>query len=470
MTNEKQNLQNEFYDYINRLNKFKDEGFKLIDRIGKLDINCTRSALDVTPVHLPIDYRFDGHGGEVVRTDQSQVTAISSVFGSIPAQLQAAPANSFIVYTDPSVVIAPPNRIVLQQNDQWFMGQTSNVMIRGGNSDNHEGLIEVRGDRQIHQFYRSRPDGPSQANNCCHGPFIFYQVAGGLLDHVSLYWGDDDCLDVFESSGITVQDCLIAEGIKTPNATGKGAIASRGQGISFMRNLFALVEERTPFFKDILGGDIVNNVAYNCVRDYEITSENGNPVTVDVECNIEIKGSLSSSFWQDFGVRKDPGSGSLKIFRKDNKVLSSASADCQSSPAPFWFDELSGPTIQASDPSNFTNTSNGCPRILKLDVCDTLAHVLTNAGASHMRDSLDSRIVSDVTNGTGSIVNSPGPWPAMTPVTKNPWDLSKPDKLSDQIKEECELDPSSHQNTTQTSSIGGNVSDFVHIINYCFGL
>lgn len=60
---DKENLQKDFYNYISRLNDFKDEGFSLVDRIGKLDINCFRenNNLCVDRKKSALDERF-GYG------------------------------------------------------------------------------------------------------------------------------------------------------------------------------------------------------------------------------------------------------------------------------------------------------------------------------------------------------------------------------------------------------------------------
>ena len=432
-----------------------------------LDINCDAET------HATTNFRFDGHGGQVVDHTLDSVYAVTNLNASGPGSLEAAPAGSYVVFPNLSGTINSPDRLLMNQNRLWVMGQTSpaGIQVRGGNQDNHQGLIEVRGDGQIWQHLRVRPDGPLQTNNCCHGPFIFFRVNGGIADHMSLYWGDDDNLDVFESQNVTIQNSLIAESLNTANESGRGSIASNGSNISYMRNLFAHHNARMPFVQDIFGGDVVNNVMYNGTRDLEIQSLLGTPVSVDVECNIEVKGPNSSSFWQDFGIANSSGGNQLSVYISDNKVLQNASQDCNGAPAPFWFSTASGATLQPAPSSAFTNTPHGCPRDLKLEVCDTLAYVAANAGASHNRDSLDASIVQDLMAGTGTVPSAPGPWPSMTGGNnKNPWDISKPDLISDAIKEECGLDPASHQNTTQTNTNGGNVNDFLYIMDYCFGL
>ena len=434
---------------------------------------CSVTLDVICETHTATNFRFDGHGGEAVDHDLDSVYAVTNLNGSGAGSLEAAPAGSYVVFPNLSGTINSPDRLLMNQNRLWVMGQTSpaGIQVRGGNQDNHQGLIEVRGDGQIWQHLRVRPDGPLQTNNCCHGPFIFFRVNGGVADHMSFYWGDDDNLDVFESSNVTIQNSLIAESLDTANESGRGSIASNGSNISYMRNLFAHHNSRMPFIQDILGADVVNNIMYNGTRDLEIQSFIGTPVSADVECNVEIKGANSSSFWQDFGIANSSGGNQLSVYINDNKVLQNASQDCQNAPAPFWFSTASGATIQPAPTSAFTNTPHGCPRLQKLDVCNTLAYVTANAGASHNRDALDARIVQDVLSGSGSVISSPGPWPAMSGGNnKNPWDMSKPDLISDAIKQECGLDPAAHQNTTQTNTNGGNVNDFLYIMDYCFGL
>ena len=70
------------------------------------------------------------------------------------------------------------------------------------------------------------------------------------------------------------------------------------------------------------------------------------------------------------------------------------------------------------------------------------AAVLTGAGASHVRDAVDRRILAGVHDGTGAIIDSQaqvGGWPDLAPGT--PWIDSDGDGLPDAWETAHGLDP-----------------------------
>ncbi len=434
------------------------------------DLSCPVEVKDgANELHEPLNFRFDGHAGEVINHQKSSVYRVQNLNASGPGSLAAAPADSYVIFPNLSGTINTATAMIYTNPDIWVLGQTSpsGIQIRGGSAADHQGLVDIRADGHAWQHVRIRPDLPNTANNCCHGPMIFYRVNSGVADHMSLYWGDDDCMDSFESDNVTVSHCIIAEGLVTPSKSARGSIASRGNGISYIGNLFAHHSLRGPLGQDLNVGDFVNNIQYNMIRSLEVQSINGSPANYNVECNIQIDGPDSAgSFWQDYGVQDS--AGAISVYSFDNKALQSANQDCATAPEVFWFDSLSqGGALNAAASTAFTSTPFDCPRKNKIPVCDVLDAHLPTVGASHNRDALDARVVGDVLSGTGSLVSAPGPWPPMTGGnSKDPWDFNNPDQLSADIKAECGIDPT-NTSTHLTNENGGNLNDFLYILDYC---
>ncbi len=436
-----------------------------------LTAQCT--AIVAEKAAKPLFFKAEGYAGTALNLQRNSVYAVTNLADSGPGSLAAAPASSYVIFPNLSGTLAPSQRIQFRNRDIWVLGQTSpsGIQLRGGSGANHEGLIDIRADGHIWQHIRSRPDGPATTGNCCHGPFIFHTVKSGWLDHCSLYWGDDDCLDIFESDNITVSDCLIAEGLATPASRARGSIASRGAGISYLRTLFAMHDQRGPLLQDIASFDVLNCVAYNMTRGPAFQARSaGLSVTGNYEACVQILGpNGNGSFWQNVGLENT--GGGMALFRVDNKVLLNYQDNCQNAPSPFLFDsESSGGALNPAPSSWLENNRHVSPRDRVMDVCDVVDYVLTNAGASHHRDSLDIATVSHVRNNTGVIPAQPGPWPVMSggSVEHDPWDANAPDYLSDAIKIRFGIIAGS--NTTQTFENGGNVNDFLYIMNQCFGL
>jgi hypothetical protein len=93
-----------------------------------------------------------------------------------------------------------------------------------------------------------------------------------LLDHLSLSWGNDEIIDIYRSSEVTIQWCTIEESdIKghTKRAFhnfGMISASSCSGNISIHHNLFAHHSRRSPSLTpDVVGkpGDFRNNVVYN---------------------------------------------------------------------------------------------------------------------------------------------------------------------------------------------------------------
>ncbi len=421
----------------------------------------------------PLFFIPEGHAGAVLNLQRDSVYAVTNLSASGPGSLASAPASSYVIFPNLSGTLAPAQRIRFDQRDVWVLGQTSpsGIQLRGGSATNHEGLVDIRADGHIWQHIRSRPDGPATTGNCCHGPFVFHSVKSGWIDHCSLYWGDDDCLDLFQSDNITVSDCLIAEGLATPASLARGSLASRGKGVSVIRSLFAMHDQRGPLLQDVSSFDVINCVAYNMTRGPAFQSRRaGQVVNGNYEACVQILGpNGTGSFWQNVGVENTGGGMSLHV--TGNKVLRDYRDPCLTAPAPFLFDsESSGGVLNPAPSSWLSGNRHVSPRERLLDVCDVVEYVLDNAGASHHRDSLDAQVVDHVRNNTGSIPAQPGPWPVMTggSLEHDPWDANAPDYLSDAIKIRFGL--SAGTDSTQTFENGGNVNDFLYLMNQCFGL
>ncbi len=421
----------------------------------------------------PLFFNVEGYAGKALDLRRNSVYPVTNLSGSGAGSLAAAPANCYVVFPGLSGTIAPSQRLQFRNRDIWVLGQTSpsGIQIRGGNGASHEGLIDIRADGHIWQHIRSRPDGPATADNCCHGPFLFYQVKSGWLNHCSLYWGDDDCLDLFESDNITVSDCLIAEGLATPSSLARGSLASRGASVSYIRNLFAMHDQRGPLLQDIDNFDVYNCVAYNMTRGPAFQSRtSGKLMRGNYQACVQILGpNGAGSFWQNVGV-ENTGAG-MQLYASGNKVLGSYTSDCQTAPSPFLFDSTStGGTLDPVPSTWLSSNPHSSPRDDLRNACDVVEFVLANAGATHNRDLLDDTVISHVRNNTGANPARPGPWPAMSGGVSrhDPWDANAVDYLSDAIK--LQFGISAGVNTTQTFENGGNVNDFLYIMNQCFGL
>ncbi|MEI6948175.1 pectinesterase family protein [Paraflavisolibacter sp. H34] len=254
-----------------------------------------------------------------------------------------------------------------------------------------------------------------------------------LIDHCSVSWSADEALTIYRGDNLTIQWCLVSEplnysyhfetGDTDYERHGYGGIWG-GKRASLHHNLIAHVRNRAPRFSGIStytpstpgveNVDFRNNVLYNWGINNVYGGEGGNYNVVN---NFYKYGPNTGS-----GVRYricNPSNSATVPFGKwwvsGNYVdgSSSVTADNWTGVA---IDDVSW--VMPSGPLN-----HGYP-VKTQTAADAYAAVLAGAGCSlPNRDTLDQRIVNDVKNRTGGIIDVQGGYPHGTPYeqTVNAW-------------------------------------------------
>jgi len=258
-----------------------------------------------------------------------------------------------------------------------------------------------------------------------------------VFDHCSISWATDENFTVWNNTvwnnsepkkveNITLSNSIISEGLrysihpesvfdKQPHSKGP-TIGYYTQNISLIRNLFAHNLDRNPYLRSTKAA-IVNNLIYNAKEPAAGIQPKYGPIEVSFVGNV-IKpgpdsGSTSGCIAWLVGYNNDfynNGSGS-KIYTKDDIT--------------FNCDKYSGEWVGVLDPNNYRHVSGlkvisppvWPPNLKILNSEDVEKYVLANAGARPFdRDAVDLRIINDVKNGTGRIIDSPkdvGGWPVL---------------------------------------------------------
>jgi hypothetical protein len=237
-----------------------------------------------------------------------------------------------------------------------------------------------------------------------------------VLDHVSMSWALDELMAIWTGShNITVRNSILSEALdehqfaNTTGNVGKGPIVGPDTNNIFMAgNLLAHNRARNPRSKSN-GLVFANNVVYNYANKAVDIGEGSSSSKYAIVGNVFAYGPSTASK-TPISIRSNLSSGA-RIFINDNQaggsvprdawaiVNNGASFNPRVTSAPIWPDKFT-----AMPSSQVTN------------------YVLTNAGARPAdRDSVDQRVIADVKNGTGRVINSlsqAGGWPKLASTTR----------------------------------------------------
>lgn len=265
--------------------------------------------------------------------------------------------------------------------------------------------------------------GPPAAGDAMNVTGMNHETYNIVIDHNSMSWGVDQVFATwYDVRDISIQwnifsealDCSIHEKGCHSKGPMLGSYASDeskdkpGAGnISFHHNLSAHNGERNPLVKTSGITDVVNNVSYNMF---------GNSSHVDMEHQLtEIPVNYVGNYFKP-GLDTTPGKYGIDVsnvgslgaeiyikgnigYRRPNDTL----------PEINIVDPAARPYIvSARHPAPLITTTSA-----EVAYSEVLAKAGANIGVScdgtlfPRRDSIDTRIVNDVRNGTGRIIDSP---------------------------------------------------------------
>ena len=263
-----------------------------------------------------------------------------------------------------------------------------------------------------------------------------------IVDHCSFSWSTDECVSVYGNENFTLQYCFITESLKASvhakGAHGDGGIWG-GKNASFHHNLLAHHQSRNPRFDhDYVNTkcagpiDFVNNVVYNWESNSayggEGSTKGGGGRHINFVNNYYKPGPSTKSNvktrlvdpWTSCsncveGSKVLEKGGSVvppKIYLVGNTMYGSSEVTADN-----WKGSSKSKSIAGVD----TRWTDGLTALSQEQSAESAYEtVLTKAGCSLHRDALDSRIVNDVRNASGKLINSPdeaGGYPTLNPGT-----------------------------------------------------
>lgn len=245
-----------------------------------------------------------------------------------------------------------------------------------------------------------------------------------IFDHLSVSWGLDETFSVSgEVSNITIQDCIISEGLYSHSA---GGLIQTTGGISLLRNLYINNHTRNPKVKGI--NQFVNNVVYNWkVAAYILGGGSQGHSYANVTNNYFIAGPNTSA---------NPftrGNENFHIYATGNFFDSNRNGQLDGAVIP-----KEGYTVVDWKESPFDY-----PVIRELSPEKAYSYVLQHAGASLKRDNVDQRLINEITSlgKLGAIVSKEKEIPAVKVADRKAKDKDG-DGLPDLWEKKNGLDPS----------------------------
>jgi pectate lyase len=283
--------------------------------------------------------------------------------------------------------------------------------------------LTVMAPNVVVRFIRSRPgdeinENPENLDSIAIIGLPPQDTYNVVIDHCSLSWSQDETFSTWYSAhDITIQWSLIAEGLHEAHHPKKThsmgvLLGDGGDNITVHHNLDAHHMWRNPL---LMGGsiDYFNNLHYNFERGMEISYMHSDPVRLNAVGNSWIPGpNTTLDYMPTILVYEDISTeGEPKIYLHDNRGPKEGDI------SELVYDySLIGPTwnyLHGVEQQNFITRYfveelfDGRPNVTLHSALDAYLHVLQYVGASLDRDSVDLRIINDVKNKTGRIIDSP---------------------------------------------------------------
>ena len=278
-----------------------------------------------------------------------------------------------------------------------------------------------------------------------------------MIDHCSFSWSNDEVMSVYAGDSTTIQWCLMSEpldysyhfekGDTDWEHHGYGGIWG-GRHLTAHHNLFAHCNNRNPRFDGIRNApeenvDFRNNVIYNWGSNSIYAGEGGrynmvnNYYKYGPNTKSEVRFRIVSP-----GKWENPPIGFGKWFVDGNYVDGSASVSKNN-----WQGIAMGNKGTEEDKRESIITSPHAFEPIHTETAEeAFKSVIAFVGASNERDTLDQRIVLNVLNRTGKIIDVQGGYPHGTPFeeTTNAWPVFKSypaplDSDKDGIPDEWEI-------------------------------
>ncbi|WP_169737688.1 T9SS type A sorting domain-containing protein [Prolixibacter bellariivorans] len=415
-------------------------------------------------------YTTGGRGGQVIC-----VTSLSDDYAPGTLRYALYQSGSRIIEFKISGTIQLKSDLKITKPDVTIAGQTApgdGICLR-------DYPVIVEADNVIIRFIRFRMGDAAKQQDDALGGRNHKNI---IIDHCSASWSTDECVSFYDNQNFTLQWCIISESLRNSihekGSHGYGGIWG-GEKATFHHNLLADHDSRNPRFcgsrytnqPDEELVDYRNNVIYNWGHNSAYAGEGGSYNMVN---NYYKSGPATSSSirfrilqpYADDGSNQQPAGTYGHLYIAGNYIENSsnvtnnnwAGVSLHSSFATY------APNVTVSDLKE--NNEFSVEPVKTTSAQEAYQDVLSYAGASLVRDTVDKRIVHDTQTGTASYNDggngstggtidtqtAVGGWPELKSTTA-PAD-SDEDGMPDEWEKANNLDPN-NPNDAQETTVDG---------------
>ncbi|BAE61182.1 unnamed protein product [Aspergillus oryzae RIB40] len=316
----------------------------------------------------------EGFGANAVGGRQGVVYVVSNLNDSGEGSLRDAVSQpGRIVVFSVGGVIEITDRIVVSKQ-VTILGQTApgdGITVYGN------GWSFSNADDAIVRYIRIRMGKGGSSGKDAMG------IADGknmIFDHVSVSWGRDETFSINgDVSNVTIQNSIIAQGLETHSC---GGLMQTDGGVSLFRNLYIDNKTRNPKVKGV--NEFTNNVIYNWGGGGGYIAGGS-----DGESNVNVIGNYFISGLDTSVTAFTRGNENFHAYVETN-----------------YYDSDKDGTLNGSELGVDSTNYGGMDLVTEkydypavasvLSPDDALTYVTKYAGASKVRDSVDTQLVAQV--------------------------------------------------------------------------
>lgn len=388
----------------------------------------------------------EGFGAEATGGRGGHVVYVTNLDDDGPGSFRDAVAEgNRTVLFQVSGTIRLSSTLTIRESNITVAGQTApgdGICLRGKE-------LLVRGDNIIIRFLRLRPGdelGQEHDSLTIRGSDRF------VIDHCSMSWSVDSVNDVVRNTTRgTVQWCIVSEPLndsvhsKGPHGYGTGWGSGRSAGNSYHHNLIAHCNSRSPRIGSEPRAlvDVRNNVIYNMGSGW---AYGGERARINYVGNYYKPGPSTTHPHELFRV----STRQTRMYLQDNIVEGQPDVTANNADGLI----ADGETIDLT--ATVVRDPFAVPPVTTDSAADAYELVLRYSGAVlPRRDAVDQRVIADVRQGTGRIIDSQsevGGWPELQSAAP-PLD-SDGDGLPDPWELAHQLDPQEPSDSAQLGSSG----------------